>query len=111
MAWAIVTIYTPKCAQMDPQQLPKTSKFYSKSKKCDIKKTLGRWVPPSPLVARSLTLAFFIHCRSYSWSYPEKFWFLRASSSFQLMFLENDGHFGRNLDFLKKNSRGIIGNF
>jgi len=26
---------------MDPQQLPKTSKFYSRSKKCDIEKTLG----------------------------------------------------------------------
>jgi len=23
MAWAIVTIYTSKCAQMDPKQLPK----------------------------------------------------------------------------------------
>ena len=31
---------------MDPQQLPKMSKFYSKSKKCDIEKTLGGWVPP-----------------------------------------------------------------
>ena len=26
---------------MDPQQLPKMSKFYSKSEKCDIEKTLG----------------------------------------------------------------------
>src|SRR6218665_4094884 len=41
MAWAIITIYTSKCAQMDPQQLPKTSKFYSRFKKCDIEKTLG----------------------------------------------------------------------
>jgi len=24
MAWAIITIYTSKCAQMDLQQLPKT---------------------------------------------------------------------------------------
>jgi len=24
MAWDIITIYTSKCAQMDPQQLPKT---------------------------------------------------------------------------------------
>ena len=39
---------------MDPQQLPKTSKFYSRSKKCDIEKTLGGWVPPPPLVARRL---------------------------------------------------------
>src|SRR6218665_3949278 len=41
MAWAMITIYTSKCAQMDPQQLPKTSKFYSRCKKCDIEKTLG----------------------------------------------------------------------
>jgi len=40
MAWAIITIYTSKCAQVDPQQLPKTSKFYSKCKKCDIEKTV-----------------------------------------------------------------------
>jgi len=40
MAWAIITIHISKCAQMDPQQLPKTSKFYHKSKKCDIEKTL-----------------------------------------------------------------------
>ena len=26
---------------MNPQQLPKTSKFYSRCKKCDIEKTLG----------------------------------------------------------------------
>ena len=26
---------------MDPQQLPKTSKFYSRCKKCDIEKALG----------------------------------------------------------------------
>ena len=32
---------------MDPQKLPKTSKLYYKSKKCDIEKTLGGgWVPP-----------------------------------------------------------------
>src|SRR6218665_1846324 len=29
MAWAIKTIYTSKWVQMDPQQLPKLSKFYS----------------------------------------------------------------------------------
>jgi len=27
MAWAIITIYNFKCAQMDHQQLVKTSKF------------------------------------------------------------------------------------
>jgi len=41
MAWAIITIYTSKCAQMDPQQLLKTSKVYSRCKKCDIEKTVG----------------------------------------------------------------------
>src|SRR6218665_3595441 len=46
MAWAIITNYTSKCAQMDPQQPMKTSKFYSRSKKCDIEKTLGGWVQP-----------------------------------------------------------------
>src|SRR6218665_336611 len=35
-----------KCAQMGPQQLPKTSKFYSRSKKCDIEKTLGVGTTP-----------------------------------------------------------------
>src|SRR6218665_3079839 len=30
MAWAIITIYTSKCAQMDPQQLPNRSKVYSR---------------------------------------------------------------------------------
>src|SRR6218665_2666827 len=53
MALAIITIYISKCAQMNPQQLPETSKFYSRCKKCDIEKTLGVWVPP-PLVARRL---------------------------------------------------------
>jgi len=41
MAWAIKTIYISKYAQMNPQQPPKTSKFYSKFEKCDIEKTLG----------------------------------------------------------------------
>jgi len=50
---------------MDPQQLPKTSKLYSRFEKCDIEKTLGGggWVPP-PLVARRLitvpNVVFFI---------------------------------------------------
>src|SRR6218665_1116597 len=57
MAWAIITIYTSKCAQMDPQQLRKTSKFYSRSKKCDIEKTLGGGYHP-PLVARMLIKCF-----------------------------------------------------
>jgi len=38
---------------MNPQQLPKTSKFYSRSKMCDIEKTLGGGYHP-PLVARRL---------------------------------------------------------
>src|SRR6218665_3578429 len=46
MAWAIIANYTSKCAQMEPQQLPETSKFYSRSKKCDIEKTLVGWYHP-----------------------------------------------------------------
>ena len=45
MAWAITTIYTSKCVQMDPQQLPNRSKFYSRCKKCDIEKTLVGTTP------------------------------------------------------------------
>src|SRR6218665_3855803 len=55
MAWAIITIYISKCAQMNPQQPPITSKFYSRCKKCDIEKTLGGGYH-HPLVARRLTL-------------------------------------------------------
>jgi len=53
MAWVIITIYTSRCAKMDPQQLPKRSKCYSRCKKCDIEKTLGG-VGTTPLVARRL---------------------------------------------------------
>src|SRR6218665_506012 len=64
MAWAIITIYISKRAQVNPQQLPKTSKFYSKCKKCDIEKSLGVGTTP-PLVARRLIIvnrvfAFFM---------------------------------------------------
>ena len=45
MAWAIRTTYTSKCVKMDPQQLPKTSKFYSKCNKCDIEKPVGGTTP------------------------------------------------------------------
>jgi len=47
MACAIITIYTYKCVQMDPQQLhvPKMSKFYSKFNKCDMQKSVGGWIP------------------------------------------------------------------
>src|SRR6218665_1948233 len=41
MAWAIITIYSSKYAKMDPQRLTKTSKFYSRCKKCDVEKTVG----------------------------------------------------------------------
>jgi len=46
MAWAIRTIYTSKCVQMGPQQLPKTSKFYSICNKCDMQKTVGGGYTP-----------------------------------------------------------------
>ena len=51
MAWAIITIHTPKCAQMDPQQLHvlQTSQFYSRCKKCDIKNLMGWLTPPTRL--------------------------------------------------------------
>src|SRR6218665_832573 len=48
MAWAIITIYTSKFVKMDPQQLPKTSRFYSRCKMCDIKNRRG-CVPHPPL--------------------------------------------------------------
>jgi len=54
MAWAIITIYTSKCAQMDLQQLLKTSTFYSRCKKCDIEKTVGGVGTTPLLVARRL---------------------------------------------------------
>jgi len=41
MVWVIITIYTSKCAEVNPQQLLNRSKFYSRCKKCDIEKTLG----------------------------------------------------------------------
>ena len=45
MAWAIITICTCKCSEMDPHQLPKMSTFYSRCKKCDIEKTFGGTTP------------------------------------------------------------------
>jgi len=55
MAWAIITIYTSKFVKMDPQQLPKTSRFYSRCKMCDIKKTVGGGYHTRPLVAWRLS--------------------------------------------------------
>jgi len=49
MAWAIRTIYTSKCVQMDPQQLPKTSKYYSICNKCDMQKAVGGGYHHHPL--------------------------------------------------------------
>src|SRR6218665_582398 len=46
MTWAIIRIYTSKCAQMNPQQLPKTSQFYSRCHTRDHRKNLRGWVPP-----------------------------------------------------------------
>jgi len=48
MPWAIITIYTSKCAHMDPQQLLNRSKFYSRCKKCNIRKTGGDGYHPPP---------------------------------------------------------------
>src|SRR6218665_245734 len=56
MVWAIIKIYTSKCAQMDPQQLPKSSKLYYKSKKCDIEKTLGGVGTTPPLGSPKVNL-------------------------------------------------------
>jgi len=47
MAWAIIKIYTSTCAQLDPQELLKTSTFYARCKKCDIKKTVAGWATPA----------------------------------------------------------------
>jgi len=41
---------------MDPQQLPKTSKFYSRCKKCDIEKTLGGGYHPFGSLKVKLTI-------------------------------------------------------
>src|SRR6218665_615313 len=51
MVWATRTIYTSTCVQMDPQQLPKMSKFYSICNKCNMQKPLagGCHPPLSPL--------------------------------------------------------------
>jgi len=51
-ARAIITIYTSKCAQMDPQQPLITSKLHSRCKKCDTKKPLGVGGYHPPLVTR-----------------------------------------------------------
>ena len=50
---------------MDPQQLPKTSKCYSKSKKCDIEKTLGGGYHPlgSPEVNLKIETFCKITCK------------------------------------------------
>jgi len=50
MAWTIITIYTSKCAQMDPQQLQRQN-FITDAKSVTSKNLRG--VPP-PLVARKL---------------------------------------------------------
>src|SRR6218665_1254683 len=67
MAWAIITRYTSKCAQMDPQHLLKTSKFYSRSKKCDIKKTLGDGYHPlgSPKVNEIFKPCQVYECKTF----------------------------------------------
>src|SRR6218665_2437903 len=61
MAWAIITIYTSKCSQMDPQQLSKPSKVYSRCKKCDIEKVIvdGYHHPLGSLKAKRLRISYF----------------------------------------------------
>src|SRR6218665_1549784 len=62
--WAILTMYTSKCAQMDPKekQGPYRSKFYSRCKKCDIEQTIWGGYHTTPLVVSRLI-------RSYQGSY------------------------------------------
>src|SRR6218665_1413847 len=51
MAWPTRTIYTSKCAQLDPLQLPEMSKFYSICSKCVMQRSLvGRYPLTSPRV-------------------------------------------------------------
>src|SRR6218665_513028 len=78
MAWAIIPIYTSKCAQMDPQKLPTRSKFYSRCKRCDADKTYGGVYHPLGslkvknvlrshwLICFTETIMFSFTCHSYS---------------------------------------------
>src|SRR6218665_1249856 len=79
MAWAIITMYTFKCAQMDPKQLPKTSTFYSRSKKCDIKKTLGVGTTPlgSPKVNQQHLNQNIHNCFQHSY-FDRRCWFRQS---------------------------------
>jgi len=57
MAWAIITIYASKCVEMDPQQILKTSNFYSRCKNVWHRKNLREGVGTTPpLVAGRLNI-------------------------------------------------------
>jgi len=67
---AIITIYISKCEKMNPQQLPKTSKFYCKCKKCDIEKTLGVGTTPLGSLKVNHTYIYTYGCRpTYTFVY------------------------------------------
>src|SRR6218665_1693260 len=57
MAWAIITIYTFKCVQLDPQQLPKAYFLNSRCNKCDMQKTVGG-VDATPLGSLKVNAGF-----------------------------------------------------
>src|SRR6218665_941778 len=98
MAWAIITIYISKCAQMNPQQLPKTSKFYSKCKKCDIEKTLGVGTTPlgSPKVkphSKPFTVRTSDNLESYLFIYvlthTLQVFLKRAQSAYSFLYIHD----------------------
>jgi len=65
MEWAIITMYTSKCAQMDPLELLNRSKFYSRCKKCDIEKTIGASTPSGGLKVKIFTISESRSTREY----------------------------------------------
>src|SRR6218665_3106761 len=89
MARAIITIYISKCAQMNPQQLFKTTKFYSKCKKCDIEKTLGGGYHPLGSPKVKLNIINFRH----RWCTYLAHW---PSFEFCRFYLQTQTQFSRN---------------
>src|SRR6218665_3287919 len=64
MVWAIIKSFTTKCVQMDPQQLLKTSQFYSICNKCDMQKT-AEGVGTTPPSLGSLKVKTLLFDNSY----------------------------------------------